>query len=43
MSTIYTGDARFVLSGSDDGKVRIRVLSEYIQTEGAAASGGAEE
>ena len=23
MSTIYTGDARFVLSGSDDGNVRI--------------------
>ncbi len=23
MSTVYTGDARFVLSGSDDGNVRI--------------------
>lgn len=23
MSTLYTGDARFVLSGSDDGNVRI--------------------
>ena len=23
MSTLYTGDARFVLSGSDDGNVRV--------------------